>query len=103
MGTLRPVASSWRSSRCAATPTAVAFASLSSAAVSRSSGSSSSTDDGREQNGAGSRMISLIIPTLNEVGSIGAVIDEARKYVDEIIVVDGGSRDGTKAECARHG
>jgi glycosyltransferase involved in cell wall biosynthesis len=45
--------------------------------------------------------IALIIPTFNEAESIGAVIAEIpRAIVDRVIVVDGGSRDGT-AERAR--
>lgn len=40
--------------------------------------------------------ISVIIPTLNEAGSIKKVIDEIPKdIVDEIIVIDGNSNDGT--------
>lgn len=40
--------------------------------------------------------VSLIIPTLNEAGCIERIISEVPKeYVDEIIVVDGHSTDGT--------
>lgn len=40
--------------------------------------------------------ISVIIPTLNEAAHIAALIDETRRIGDcEIIVVDGGSTDGT--------
>ena len=48
------------------------------------------------------KTVSIIIPTLNEVGAIKGVIDEIPKdemiengYDMEIIVVDGGSTDGT--------
>jgi len=45
--------------------------------------------------------VSVIIPTLNEAGSIGGVIAEIpRNIVSEIIVADSGSTDGT-AEVAR--
>jgi glycosyltransferase involved in cell wall biosynthesis len=43
----------------------------------------------------------LIVPAWNEAETIGAVLDEVpRDAVDRILVVDGGSRDGT-AEIAR--
>ncbi len=49
--------------------------------------------------------ISIIIPTLNEADCIGALVDGlARQGVAlEIIVVDGGSRDGTPEIAARAG
>jgi len=40
--------------------------------------------------------VSVIIPALNEVGSIGAVLNDIPKdRVDEVLVADGGSTDGT--------
>src|SRR3989344_1823614 len=40
--------------------------------------------------------VSVIIPALNEVGSIGQVLNDIPKdRVDEILVADGGSKDGT--------
>src|SRR5262249_49795724 len=40
--------------------------------------------------------VSLIIPTLNEAGSIEAVLKEIpRDVVDEVLIVDGASTDGT--------
>jgi glycosyltransferase involved in cell wall biosynthesis len=40
--------------------------------------------------------VSLIIPALNEAGSIAAVLDAIpHQYLSEILVVDGGSTDGT--------
>lgn len=40
--------------------------------------------------------VSVIIPALNEVGSIGQVLNDIPKdAVDEILVADGGSKDGT--------
>jgi len=45
--------------------------------------------------------ISAIIPALNEEGSIGKVLREIPQWVDEVIVADNGSIDGT-AEVARN-
>lgn len=40
--------------------------------------------------------VSVIIPALNEVGSIGQVLNDIPKdAVDEVLVADGGSKDGT--------
>jgi glycosyltransferase involved in cell wall biosynthesis len=48
--------------------------------------------------------VSLIIPTLNEVGSIEAVLKEVpRDVVDEVLIVDGHSTDGTPELVARLG
>lgn len=48
--------------------------------------------------------ISIIIPTRNEAGSIGATIDRAKEGpVDEIIVVDGASHDDTVAIARQAG
>ncbi len=48
--------------------------------------------------------VSVIIPALDEEQSIGAVIDAIpRDIVGEVIVVDGGSRDGTVAEATVRG
>jgi glycosyltransferase involved in cell wall biosynthesis len=45
--------------------------------------------------------VAVVIPTFNEVESIGGVVAELpRSIVERIIVVDGGSRDGT-ADAAR--
>jgi rSAM/selenodomain-associated transferase 2 len=45
--------------------------------------------------------ISIIIPVLNEAGQIGQLISRTRQTgADEIIVVDGGSSDGTPAAAA---
>ena len=45
--------------------------------------------------------VSVVIPTLNEAGSIARTLGRVRQAsACEIIVVDGGSEDGT-AECAR--
>jgi len=50
----------------------------------------------------GSR-ISVIIPALNEEQSIGKVIDSLPNWVDEIIVADNGSTDGTARTAEQHG
>jgi glycosyltransferase involved in cell wall biosynthesis len=45
--------------------------------------------------------VAVVIPTFNEAESIGPVVAELpRAVVDRVIVVDGGSADGTQ-ECAR--
>lgn len=47
--------------------------------------------------------ISIVIPTKNESGDIGDVIDTARGYGDEVMVVDGGSKDNTREIAASKG
>jgi glycosyltransferase involved in cell wall biosynthesis len=48
--------------------------------------------------------IAVAIPVLNEAASIGAVVRAIpRDLVDEIVVSDGGSRDGTREEATRAG
>ena len=48
--------------------------------------------------------VAVVIPTLNEVQSIAAVVAEIpRDLVHEIIIVDGGSSDGTQAAAAAAG
>lgn len=39
--------------------------------------------------------VTLVLPTKNEVGGIALLIKECRPFVDEIVVVDGHSTDGT--------
>jgi glucosyl-3-phosphoglycerate synthase len=58
---------------------------------------------------AGSRIV-VCIPARDEVRTIGAIVSRIRGpllegagLVDEIVVVDDGSRDGTAAEALRHG
>jgi glycosyltransferase involved in cell wall biosynthesis len=51
-----------------------------------------------------SARIAAIIPVLDEEGAIGPVLAAMpRDWVDEIVVVDGGSRDGTAAEARAAG
>src|SRR5262245_26512253 len=48
--------------------------------------------------------VSVIIPTLNEEGSIGRVLDDLpRDHVREVVVVDGESTDGTREVAAQRG
>jgi glycosyltransferase involved in cell wall biosynthesis len=47
--------------------------------------------------------VSVIIPTLNEQGCIGKVLDEIpRDIVTQVIIVDGHSTDGTMKEAKSH-
>lgn len=48
-------------------------------------------------------MISAIVPTLKEAKRIGALVATLREQVDEVIVSDGGSTDGTAAIAAQAG
>ena len=56
--------------------------------------------------------LSIVIPTLDAAGTLGATLESVkpgsaalagRSMAVEIVVVDGGSRDGTVAEARRHG
>jgi glycosyltransferase involved in cell wall biosynthesis len=47
--------------------------------------------------------ISVVIPTRDEEGLIGEIVDSVRPYADEIIVVDGHSRDRTRDIAVEHG
>ena len=44
---------------------------------------------------AGPATVSAVIPALDEAATIAAVVTDARAHADEVVVVDGGSRDGT--------
>lgn len=48
------------------------------------------------------KRISVVIPTLNENGNIKHVFPNIPEYVDEIIVIDGNSTDGTREEILKH-
>jgi dolichol-phosphate hexosyltransferase len=47
--------------------------------------------------------ISVVIPARDEEGLIGHIVDWVRPYADEILVVDGHSRDRTRDIAAEHG
>ena len=45
----------------------------------------------------------VVIPTYNEVESIGSLLDELKKLPLDILVIDDGSPDGTAEVCKAHG
>ena len=45
----------------------------------------------------------MVIPTYNEVESIGPLLDELKKLPLDILVIDDGSPDGTAQVCKAHG
>lgn len=47
--------------------------------------------------------VSVIIPTLNEEETIGKVLDDVQPYADQLLVVDGNSRDRTRHIAAEKG
>ena len=61
---------------------------------------------GAKASGKDAVRVSVIVPTLNEVDNVGVLVDElARAFADEsygceILVADGGSKDGTRAKVA---
>jgi len=46
---------------------------------------------------------SVVIPTRDEEGLIGEIIESVRPYADEVLVVDGHSRDRTRDIAVAHG
>lgn len=62
------------------------------------------TSDGQGPAGDGLR-VSVIVPTLNEVACVGTVLEGLLRQpgVDELLVVDGGSTDGTRDVAERLG
>lgn len=47
--------------------------------------------------------VAVIIPCYNESKSVGALVAKAKKYADEVIVVDNGSYDKTSVEALNNG
>ena len=47
--------------------------------------------------------MSVVIPTKNEEGLIGEIVDSVRPYADEVLVIDGHSSDGTRDIAAARG
>ena len=47
--------------------------------------------------------VTVVIPTKDEEGLIGEIVDEVRPYADEVLVVDGHSRDRTRDIAIEHG
>ncbi len=47
--------------------------------------------------------MSVVIPTKNEEGLIGEIVDSVRPYADEVLVIDGHSSDGTREIAAARG
>ncbi len=51
----------------------------------------------------GKNQVGILIPAFNEEASVGAVVKEATKYADRILVLDDGSTDRTGASAAAAG
>jgi len=47
--------------------------------------------------------VTVVIPTKNEEGLIGEIVESVRPYADEMLVVDGHSTDRTRDLAAAHG
>jgi glycosyltransferase involved in cell wall biosynthesis len=47
--------------------------------------------------------VTVVIPTKNEEGLIGEIVDGVRPYADEILVMDGHSSDRTREIAVEHG
>jgi glycosyltransferase involved in cell wall biosynthesis len=47
--------------------------------------------------------ITIVIPTRDEEGLIGEIVDSVRPYGDDILVIDGHSRDRTREIATEHG
>jgi dolichol-phosphate mannosyltransferase len=47
--------------------------------------------------------VTVVIPTKDEEGLVGEIVDAVKPYADEVLVVDGHSRDRTREIAAEHG
>jgi dolichol-phosphate mannosyltransferase len=47
--------------------------------------------------------VTVVVPAKDEEGLIGEIVDEVAPYADEVLVVDGHSRDRTREIAAAHG
>ncbi len=47
--------------------------------------------------------VTVVIPAKDEEGLIGEIVDSVKPYADEVLVVDGHSRDRTQAIAIEHG
>jgi dolichol-phosphate hexosyltransferase len=46
--------------------------------------------------------ITVVVPTRDEEGLVGEIVDSVRQYADEVLVIDGHSRDRTREIAAEH-
>jgi dolichol-phosphate hexosyltransferase len=46
--------------------------------------------------------ITVVVPTRDEEGLVGEIVDSVRTYADEVLVIDGHSRDRTREIAAEH-
>jgi len=49
------------------------------------------------------RSVTIVVPARNEAPSIGTILDGAKPYADELLVIDGHSTDGTADVAREHG
>jgi glycosyltransferase involved in cell wall biosynthesis len=47
--------------------------------------------------------ITIVVPTRDEEGLVGEIVDSVRPYGDEVLVIDGHSRDRTREIAVEHG
>jgi glycosyltransferase involved in cell wall biosynthesis len=47
--------------------------------------------------------VTVVVPTKNEEGLIGEIVDSVRPYADEVLVIDGHSTDRTRDLAVAHG